>query len=54
MNKKVKRLTLNRESIRCLDPTDLQAVAGGLSGKPSCATCIANCTTTTAYCEPPP
>ncbi|HSN86815.1 MAG TPA: hypothetical protein VL025_08660 [Thermoanaerobaculia bacterium] len=43
MNKKVKKLSLNREVLRTVDPSDLTKVAGGLAS--SSDACSQLCTT---------
>ncbi len=54
MKKKIKKLTLNRETLVQLDQGDLQGVAGGYtprcqySGQQTCNTCEGVCTTN--YC----
>jgi hypothetical protein len=46
MNKKVKKLTVNREVLRTVDPNELNQVAGGLQS--SSEDCSTLCTTGTS------
>ena len=46
MNKKVKKLTVNREVLRTVDPNDLSQVAGGTQS--SSENCSTLCTTGTS------
>lgn len=58
MNKKIKKLTLNRETVRSLTDDELSQVAGGATGITECRppracsvrTCITDCTLCSLCC----